>query len=152
MVEQSKGEAQGFLSYKEKLQGRHACLGGKPMKMPRTDDRCVCCFLGMRFDLCDGSCLRKLIGQPKTLMLPIRGLRPNAMKNGVVGLFLLSSRPLGHNLLRMCAACRHEWRRRNCCRRQQLAKLTPPQPLPGVLWTSHSSEQRRTRASSRSSF
>ena len=20
--------------------------------MPRTDDRCVCCFLGMRFDLC----------------------------------------------------------------------------------------------------
>ena len=40
------------------------------MNMPRVDDRWVCCFFGIRFDLCDGSCLRKLTGQPNTLILP----------------------------------------------------------------------------------
>ena len=86
-----------------------ACFGGKPMNMPRIDERWVCCFFGIRFDLCDGSCRRKLTGQPNTFMLPILGLRPNAIKKGVVGLLFWSRSPFGRSLLRMWAACRQEW-------------------------------------------
>ena len=79
------------------------------MNVPRIDERWVCCFFGTRFDLRDGSCRRKLTGQPKTFMLPILGLRPNAIKKGVVGLLFWSRSPFGRSLLRMWAACRQEW-------------------------------------------